>query len=111
MKDYLNKSQYALKATVWYDTESNEGYYGIGLKTADYTPKYTSTTGKKVYKLELNSNVVLATYDSILNASLAQNISRASMSRAVKNKTVFSDYYYTTESPKIAEETTILNNI
>ena len=111
LKDYLNKSQYALKATVWYDTESNEGYYGIALKTSDYKPKFTSTTGKKVYKLELNSNVVLATYDSILNASLAQNISRASMSRAVKNKTVFSDYYYTSEPPKIAEETTILNNI
>jgi prophage antirepressor-like protein len=114
LKDYLNKSQYALKATVWYDTESNEGYYGIGLKTVDYKPKYTSSTGKKVYKLELNSNVVLASYESILNASLVQNISRASMSRAVKNKTVFDDYYYTSElpePPKIAEETKILNNI
>ena len=104
LKEYLNKSQYALKATVWCDTESNEGYYGIGLKTIDYKPKFTSSSGKRVYKVELNSNIVLSTHDSILNASLQQDISRASMSRAVKNKTVFNDYYYTSELPKAAEE-------
>jgi hypothetical protein len=98
LKDYLNTSPYALKATVWVDNESNEGYYGIGLKTIGYQPKYVSTTGKKVYKVEYKSNLLLSTFDSILNASLQQDISRVAMSRAVKNKTVFNnDYYYTSD--------------
>ena len=98
LKDYLNTSPYALKATVWVDNESNEGYYGIGLKTIGYQPKYASTTGKKVYKVECKSNLLLSTFDSILNASLQQDISRVAMSRAVKNKTVFNnDYYYTSD--------------
>jgi len=98
LKDYLNTSPYALKATVWVDNESNEGYYGIGLKTIGYQPKYVSTTGKKVYKVECKSNLLLSTFDSILNASLQQDISRVAMSRAVKNKTVFNnDYYYTSD--------------
>ena len=98
LKDYLNTSPYALKATVWVDNESNEGYYGIGLKTIGYQPKYVSTTGKKVYKVECKSNLLLSTFDSILNASLVQDISRVAMSRAVKNKTVFNnDYYYTSD--------------
>jgi prophage antirepressor-like protein/5-hydroxyisourate hydrolase-like protein (transthyretin family) len=105
LKKYLNESPYTLKATVWKDNESNEGYYGIELKIADYKPKYNNTTGKKVYKIELKSNLLLSTYDSILNASLYEDISRASMSRCVKNKTVFkNDYYYTSELPNIIDE-------
>jgi hypothetical protein len=60
---------------------------------------------------------LLSTYDSILNASLNENISRASMSRCVKNKVIFNnDYYYTSELPNIIEEakdnyyTTDVNN-
>ena len=105
LKKYLNESPYTLKATVWVDNESNEGYYGIELKTVDYKPKYNNTTGKKVYKIELKSNLLLSTYDSILNASLHEDISRASMSRCVKDKKVFNnDYYYTSELPNIIEE-------
>jgi prophage antirepressor-like protein len=105
LKNYLNESPYTLKATVWTDNQSNEGYYGIELKMVDYKPKYNNTTGKKVYKIELKSNLLLSTYDSILNASLHEDISRASMSRCVKNKTVFkNDYYYTSELPNIIEE-------
>jgi hypothetical protein len=48
---------------------------------------------------------LLSTYDSILNASLNENISRVSMSRCVKDKKVFNnDYYYTSELPNIIEE-------
>ena len=61
---------------------------------------------KKVYKIELKSNLLLSTYDSILNASLNENISRVSMSRCVKDKKVFNnDYYYTSELPNIIEKT------
>ena len=109
LKNYLNECPYTLKATVWVDNDSNEGYYGIELKTNDYKPKYNSTTGKKVYKIELKSNLLLSTYDTILNASLQENISRASMSRSVKDKTVFKDdYYYTSELPNRIEESDII---
>jgi hypothetical protein len=104
LKNYLNACPYALKATVWVDNDSNEGYYGLSLKKADYKPKYTGSTGKKVYKIEVKTNNVLKTFDTILNASLYEDISRASMSRAVKNKTVFkNDYYYTSELPDTLE--------
>jgi prophage antirepressor-like protein len=105
LKNYLNESPYTLKATVWVDNDSNEGYYGIELKKSEYKPKYNNTTGKKVYKIELKSNLLLSTYDSILNASLHEDISRASMSRCVKDKKVFNnDYYYTSELPNIIKE-------
>jgi hypothetical protein len=105
LKNYLNECQYILKSTVWIDNESNQGYYGIELKTSEYKPKYNNTTGKKVYKIELKSNLLLSTYDSILNASLNENISRVSMSRCVKDKKVFNnDYYYTSELPNIIEK-------
>ena len=105
LKNYLNECQYTLKSTVWIDNESNQGYYGIELKTSEYKPIYNNTTGKKVYKIELKSNLLLSTYDSILNASLNENISRVSMSRCVKDKKVFNnDYYYTSELPNIIEE-------
>lgn len=105
LKNYLNECPYTLKATVWVDNDSNEGYYGIELKTSEYKPKYNNTTGKKVYKIELKSNLLLSTYDSILNASLHEDISRASMSRCVKDKKVFNnDYYYTSELPHKVDE-------
>ena len=105
LKKYLNECPYTLKATVWVDNDSNEGYYGIELKKSEYKPKYNNTTGKKVYKIELKSNLLLSTYDSILNASLHEDISRVSMSRCVKDKKVFNnDYYYTSELPNIIDE-------
>jgi hypothetical protein len=48
---------------------------------------------------------LLSTYDTILNASLQEDISRASMSRCVKDKIVFkNDYYYTSELPNTTKE-------
>lgn len=52
IKEYLNSSPYALKATVWTDEGNNEGYYGLSLKQNEYKPKLISSTGKKVYKRE-----------------------------------------------------------
>lgn len=66
---------------------------------------------EKVYKVEVKSNLLLKTFDTILNASLYEDISRASMSRAVKNKTVFkNDYYYTSDSNDTISNDTINND-
>ena len=97
IKDYLNASPYALKATVWTDEGNNEGYYGLFLKKCDeIKPKFVSSTGKKVYKKEAKTDILLATWDTIIKASIHESMSAAKMSRLVKNKGIINnDYYYT----------------
>ena len=97
IKEYLNTSPYALKATVWTDEGNNEGYYGVSLKEYDHKPKLISSTGKKVYKREKETNQMLSTWESISKAAESEGISAAKMSRCVKNKIVINDYFYSTE--------------
>jgi len=94
IKEYLNSSSYALKATVWTDDGNNEGYYGLSLKQKEIKPKLISSTGKKVYKREVKTNELLSTWDTIAKAAESENISNAKMSRSVKNKTIYNDDYY-----------------
>ena len=94
IKEDLNSSPYALKATVWTDEGSNEGYYGLSIKQSDIKPKLISSTGKKVFKRENETNALLATWDTIAKAAEAENMSTAKMSRCVKNKNIINDYYY-----------------
>ena len=110
LKTYLNACPNALKATVWYENTSNEGYYGIALRDDYYTMTQNviqgqsnpvisvqiSTTGKKVEKRLVASNQLLKTWDTIAKAAAAEGFSAAKMSRSVKDKTVFQDYYYCT---------------
>jgi hypothetical protein len=94
LKDYLNSSPYALKSTVWTSEGSNEGYYGLSLKQFEHKPKVVSSTGKKVYKREAGSGVLLATWDTIAKAAASEGISPAKMSRCVKHTNIINDYYY-----------------
>lgn len=108
LKTYLNACPNALKATIWVET-ANEGYYGLSLKESYYSLKQNavqeqganpiigvqlSTTGKKVEKRLVGSNQVLKTWNTIANAAADEGFSAAKMSRSVKDKTVFNDYYY-----------------
>jgi hypothetical protein len=94
LKEYLNESPYALKAVVWTKDGNNEGYYGLSIKENIHKPKLISCTGKKVYKREEKTNLLLATWETIAKAAVAEGISTARMSRCVKNKTIVDDYYY-----------------
>jgi hypothetical protein len=95
IKEYLNSCEYALKSTVWTDYGSNEGYYGLLLKSDEYKYKKTSSTGKTVEKREISNNIILGTWETIAKAAQTENISPAKMSRSIKGKTVFNnDYYY-----------------
>jgi hypothetical protein len=96
IKEYLNSSPYALKATVWTDEGNNEGYYGISLKQTEYKPKLIVSTGKKVYKREKDTNQLLSSWDSIAKAAEAEGMCSAKMSRSIKNKVIINDYYYST---------------
>ncbi len=109
LKTYLNACPNALKATIWFETTANEGYYGLYLKENYYSLNQSavlaqganpiigvqlSTTGKKVEKRLVNSNQVLKTWNTIAKAATDEGFSTAKMSRSVKDKTVFKDYYY-----------------
>ena len=108
LKTYLNACPNALKATVWSENCGNEGFYGLAMKESYYTMTQAiiqgqanpvisvqiSTTGKKVEKKLVGSNEVLKTWDTIAKAAAAEGFSAAKMSRSVKDKTVFKDYYY-----------------
>jgi len=100
IKEYLNASPYALKATVWLENESNEGYYGISLNNSNQMQEAASknkfsTTGKKVEKREVaEPHNILGKWDTIAMAAQMENVSAAKMSRSIKNKCVFDDYYY-----------------
>ena len=67
------------------------------IKQNELKPKLISSTGKKVYKREVKTNILLATWDTIAKAAELEGISAAKMSRCVKNKTIINDYYYATE--------------
>ena len=95
IKTYLNECPYTLKATVWIDGESNEGYYGISLKQPYIQKKkISSSTGKKVYKREKETNELLATWETIAKAAELEGICSSKMSRYIKNKNIINDYYY-----------------
>jgi len=102
LKAYLNASPHALKATVWSEQGSNEGYYGVSLRDDYYAmtnaatnnPICTSTTGKKVEKREATTHQLLSLWPTIASAALAEGVCAAKMSRYVKAKTVIADYYY-----------------
>ena len=60
----------------------------------EYKPKLISSTGKKVYKREKDTDQLLSTWDSIAKAAEIENISASKMSRYIKNKNIINDYYY-----------------
>lgn len=95
IKDYLNNCEYVLKSTVWTDEGSNEGYYGISLKSNEYKHKTTSSTGKRVEKIECKTGQVLCIWDTIAKAAADEKFSPVKMSRSIKNKIIYNnDYYY-----------------
>lgn len=94
IKEYLNDCEYAIKAVVWTDLGSNDGYYGVMLKSDEHKYKNTSATGKKVEKRTIKDNTLLQTWETIAKAASAEGVSAATMSRSIKDKKLYKDYYY-----------------
>ena len=97
LKLYLNNCQHVLKGTVHLhnDDFTYEGYYGISLKNNINNNRIgKSATSKKVYKVDINNETILNTWESIVKASITENISASKMSRSIKNKTTFDNNYY-----------------
>lgn len=93
LKDYLDQSKYALKAVVWTSEGSNDGYYGLDLKTNISFHRKTSSTGKTVEKRDVKTNVVLAKWETIAKAASAEFMSASKMSRSIKNNIIFNNEY------------------
>ena len=98
LKDYLCSCEYVIKSVVWTDQGSNDGYYGLSLKTKEYVKNFGCSTGKKVEKVELSTGLVLETWDTIVKSSTSENLAASKMSRSIKNKTIFNDYFYRLKS-------------
>ena len=99
LKDYLNSCEYALKAVVWTDEGSNEGYYGLSLKSSEHKHKKTSSTGKRVEKREVGTDQVLSTWETIAKAAQYESVCASKMSLSIKNKVVYKgSYYYCTST-------------
>jgi hypothetical protein len=106
--NYLDGCPYVQKGALWVsevnkvvtDSKSNYGYYGISLKCENpYIHKATSSTGKKVNKIETSSGTVLNTWDTIAKAASYEKISPAKMSRSISNNIKFDgNYHYITIS-------------
>jgi len=95
LKEYLNSCEYVLKATVWVENTTNEGYYGISLKSDEHKHKVTSSTGKKVEKRDSRTNEILGTWETIAKAAEVEHMCAAKMSRSIRDKVIFNnDYYY-----------------
>jgi hypothetical protein len=110
LRQYLNSHQYILPAVIWkpYEkkinedgsnnttenhTMSNDGYYGISLKSEDGKHyKNTSNSGKKVEKRDSRTDTVLETYETIAKAKEETKLS--TMSYAIKTKRIINDEYY-----------------
>ena len=96
LKEYLNASEYVIKSTVWTSDGSNEGYYGIMLKSEENIYRRTSSTGKNIEKRDINTNNIIAKWETIAKAAVSEQMSAAKMSRSVKGRIQFGDFYYCT---------------
>ena len=96
LKEYLNASEYVIKSTVWTSEGSNEGYYGIMLKSEENIYRRTSSTGKNIEKRDINTNNIIAKWETIAKAAVSEQMSAAKMSRSVKGRIQFGDFYYCT---------------
>jgi len=99
LKEYLNNSEYFLRASIWTDkpdlnleNKGNSGYYGLCLKTdTPHIHKVMVTTGKRVEKREITTNTPIQTWKSIKDAAISENISPATMSRNISNNVMFTE--------------------
>jgi prophage antirepressor-like protein len=94
LKKYLKSTNYVLYTTVWANNTNGQGYYGIMLKKDVYISKSESSTGKRVEKRDVKTNHLIAQWKTIAKAAESEKMCSAKMSRSIKNKTIFNDYYY-----------------
>lgn len=97
LEHFLNNCDYVLKSNVWTDHGNGSGYYGLNLKGESNYAKKVSSTAKKVKKRHIETHEVIDSWSTIVKAAEAEGISATKMSRSIKNKVKFKDYYYSVD--------------
>jgi hypothetical protein len=97
MKSYLKDNRNVLRAVIWTSNGSNTGYYGISLnseETETNGKKLTSSTAKKVEKVDSITGEILGRWDTVAQTAAFHCVCTAKMSRFIKNNTIVSNYYF-----------------
>jgi hypothetical protein len=97
MKGYLKENKNVIRAVIWTSNGSNNGYYGISLRKEEadaVNKKLTSSTAKKVEKVDSITGEVVGRWDSVAQTADFHGVCTAKISRYIKNGTVVSNYYF-----------------
>lgn len=88
----LDDSPHVLGSLIWTIDGNGLGYYGIGMKH-DTIAKKTSSTAKNVEK-RTTDDVIIDSWSTIAKAAEAEGLPPAKLSRIIKAKQLYNDYYY-----------------
>lgn len=97
MKSYLKENKNVLRAVIWASNGSNTGYYGISLnreETETSGKKLTSSTAKKVEKVDSITGEILGRWDSVAQTAAFHGVCTANISRLIKSGTTVSNHYF-----------------
>jgi len=97
IKQYLRANQNVLRAVIWTSNGSNNGYYGISLRKEEAdasNKKLTSSTAKKVEKVDSKTGEVIGRWDSVAQTADFHGVCTAKISRYIKNGTVVSNHFF-----------------
>ena len=97
MKGYLKENKNVIRAVIWTSNGSNNGYYGISLRKEELdtvNKKLTSSTAKKVEKVDSITGEILGRWDSVAQTADFHGVCTAKISRYIKNGTIVSNYYF-----------------
>ena len=101
MKNYLKENKNVLRAVIWTSNGSNNGYYGISLRKEEsdsVNKKLTSSTAKKVEKVNSTTGEVVGRWDSVAQTADFHGVCTAKISRYIKNGIIVSNHFFRSSS-------------
>ena len=102
MKQYLRANQNVLRAVIWASNGSNTGYYGLSLRKEEESgavgQKLTSSTAKKVEKVDSTTGEVVGRWDSVAQTAAFHGVCTAKISRYIKNGIIVSNHFFRSSS-------------
>jgi len=97
MKGYLKENKNVIRAVIWTSNGSNNGYYGISLRKEELdtvSKKLTSSTAKKVEKVDSITGEILGRWDTVAQTAAFHGVCTAKISRYIKNGIIVSNHYF-----------------
>lgn len=94
LKNFLKVCEYILPANVYVNNQNGRGYYGMSLKFDENLIEKKRYNGKIIEKINVSTNNVVATYNTIAKAAESEKISTATLSRCIKSKKIIDNHYF-----------------